>query len=580
MKYVGIDIGDGESAVSVVSRDGALLPTVVPLGNANSIRSIVGRLGEEPVIGDAVVLNHAVTDRSARFKSRFLYDNRARQDLRLFAEGLYAMLSKALHDDELKIALGCPAAWKPEARGRYAAIVASAGFQNLYTVSESRAAFLYGHYCNELNLSQQMLQRPTLVIDIGSSTIDYAYIVDGRERDVGVFGEVLLGGGLLDELILKKAVEESPDREAIEDVFRRFPSWKSYCELIGRKLKEEYFLNEERWANTPCSSIAPIYADAETVLTLPISLCGRDMDQLLDQGIAALEGRSFRQALGDTLTRARDMTSEHPPELLLVTGGASRMKFFQEACRETFPQAALALCGEPELSIARGLGIAARTDDMLGRFRGEVAGYFRSGAIKREIELQVPHLLPDYVPKTAQLLEQQGVLQAVMDFQGRLRDTEQLRQYLLDRIAEVFRDRELTEESDRIIDQWIEKRLISVQNDLNAICDRYMIDRADMSLVKIHAEVPITHLNIPLNLRVLAAISQQPLLRKLLWGARPLMKHLPKADSGMTRQLRRRLTAELSDPSGEFAKALSAQLVQELQQQIDIQTQKVEIQIQ
>lgn len=110
MKYVGIDIGDGESAVSVVSRDGALLPTVVPLGNANSIRSIVGRLGEEPVIGDAVVLNHAVTDRSARFKSRFLYDNRARQDLRLFAEGLYAMLSKALHDDELKIALGCPAA--------------------------------------------------------------------------------------------------------------------------------------------------------------------------------------------------------------------------------------------------------------------------------------------------------------------------------------------------------------------------------------------------------------------------------------------------------------------------------------
>ena len=48
----------------------------------------------------------------------------------------------------------------------------------------------------------------------------------------------------------------------------------------------------------------------------------------------------------------------------------------------------------------------------------------------------------------------------------------------------------------------------------------------------------------------------------------------------MTKQLRRRLTAELSDPSGEFAKALSAQLVGELQQQIDIQTQKVEIQIQ
>lgn len=580
MKYVGIDIGDGESAVSVVSRDGAMVPAVVPLGNVNSIRSIVGRLGEEPVIGDAVVLNHAVTDRSARFKSRFLYDNRARQDLHLFAEGLYALLSKALHDDELKIALGCPAAWKPEARGRYAAIVASAGFPNLYTVSESRAAFLYAHYCNELNISEQLLRRPTLVIDIGSSTIDYAYIVDGRERDIGVFGEVLLGGGLLDELILEKAVAESPNQETIRDVFRRFPSWKSYCELIGRKLKEEYFLNEKRWADTPCSTVAPIYADADTVLTLNISLCSRDMERILDQGITALKGHSFRQALRDTLTRARDMTAERPPELLLVTGGASRMKFFQNACRDIFPQASLALCGEPELSIARGLGIAARTDDMLSRFRSEIAGYFQSGAIKREIELQIPYLLPDYVPKTAQLLEQEGVLQAALDFQGRTRDTEQFRQYLLDRISDVFRNTELTAESDQIINQWIEKRLTAVQDDLNGICDRYMIDRADMSLVKIHAEVRITHLNIPLNLRVLAAINKQPLLRQLLRVSNPLMKHLPKANSGMTKQLRRQLTAELSNPSGEFAKALSTQLVRELQQQIDVQTQKVEIQIQ
>ena len=59
-----------------------------------------------------------------------------------------------------------------------------------------------------------------------------------------------------------------------------------------------------------------------------------------------------------------------------------------------------------------------------------------------------------------------------------------------------------------------------------------------------------------------------------------ILKYLPKATSGMTKQLRRRLTAELSNPSGEFAKALSAQLVRELQQQIDVQTQKVEIQIQ
>ena len=52
MKYVGIDIGDGESAVTVVSEDGAVIPSVVMLGNTKSIRSIVGDLHGTPVIGD------------------------------------------------------------------------------------------------------------------------------------------------------------------------------------------------------------------------------------------------------------------------------------------------------------------------------------------------------------------------------------------------------------------------------------------------------------------------------------------------------------------------------------------------
>lgn len=580
MRYVGIDIGDGESAVSVVSRHGAMLPTVVPLGNVNSIRSIVGRLNGEPVIGDAVVLNHAVQDRSARFKSRFLYDEKARKELGLFAEGLYALLAKTLHDDELKIALGCPAAWKPEARGRYAAIVAGAGFVNLYTVSESRAAFLYAHYCNELGLSPELLKRPTLVIDIGSSTIDYAYIVDGHERDVGVFGEVLLGGGLLDELILEKAVEEAPNGGEISEVFKRYPSWRSYCELIGRRLKEEYFTNEEKWAATPCSSVAPIYADAENALTLSIKLNGPRMEELLNRGIGALNGRTFREALKETLERAKEMTSEHPPELLLVTGGASRMKFFQEACREAFPEATLALCSEPELSIARGLGIAARTDDVLSRFRAEMSAYFRSGSIKREIELQMPHLLPNYVPIAAELLEKEGVFRAVLDYRGRTRNKEQFKRYILDRVEEVCGDPERMREADKAVSDWMEKRLGSIQEDINDICDRYDIDRADMSLVNIRADVRIRKLQLPFSLRLLATLNQSEVLNALTSRFRNLSMLLHRRNRAVENSLRRQLTLELSNPNGEFAKAMSEQLIRDLQQQIDEQTKKVEIQIQ
>jgi len=579
MKYIGIDIGDGESAVTEVAHEGALIPSVLPIGEKDSIRSIVGKLNGVPVIGDTVVLNHMVTNRSARFKSRFLYDASAREDLRLFAQGLYKHLSAALHDDKLKIALGCPAAWKEEARTRYAEIVSSAGFTNVYTVSESRAAFLYAHYCNEFNLTPAMLKSPTLVIDIGSSTIDYAYIVEGKERDVGVFGEEQLGAGLLDALLLEKAVSESPCKEDIQAVFDKYPSWKSYGELIARNVKEDYFRSEASWVNTPCSSLAPIYLDVHNALPLKISVTCAEMDKLLDQPISALKDRSFRQAVDDTLERARGMTSEHPPELLIVTGGASRMAFFQDACKKTFPNAQLALCREPEFSIARGLGIAARTDDILSQFRTKVNDYFESGAVNMEVGMHIPHLLPEYVPKVAALLEKKGVLKAVMEFKGSLWAPEQFDTYIMDKIGDVLQDKILMQETDEIINTWMTKRLQQTQAKLNELCDLHQIGRADMSLVKIRGEVKIVRVKVPISLRVLALINRTPVLGQFAKGIQFKDKILHGSNSFMSKQLRRELYASLSDPSGEFAHALSEQLVRELQIQINEQIKKVEIQI-
>lgn len=572
MKYVGIDIGDGESAVTVVSEDGAILPAVVPLGNVKSIRSVVGTLKDKAVIGDQVILNHAVKNRSARFKSRFLYEKSAQEDLRRFAEGLYELLKKSQYDTDWKIALGCPAGWKREERERYGAIVTSAGFHDLYTVSESRAAFLYAHHSNEMNLSSETLNRPTLVIDIGSSTLDYAYIVEGKERDVSVFGENRLGGGILDALILEYAIKQSPNQSAIRETLNKSLSWRSYCELIARKLKEEYFLSEEKWDEKVCSSIAPIYADPNNALTVQILLSGAIMKQLLNQVLPELEGKSFRQALRDSLERAKDVTSEQPPELLIVTGGASRMKFFQELCQETFPNAMLALCGEPEFSIARGLGIAARTDDMLTQFRTKVAAYFSSGAVEMEIEQQLPQLLPDYVPVVSHVLEKEAVRSAILNFTGDASNVAQLNSYIQDKLGDVLRDPALMQNADEIVNKWIAARLNRVQDKLNQLCDEFRIDRADMSLVQIHTEVKTPEIRVPLILRLFAATNQQPWMQKLFKGF-SLLQVI------MAGQIRKRLNAELADPGGEFAKCLNEQLVLELQRQIDAQTKKVEIQI-
>ena len=572
MKYVGIDIGDGESAVTVVSEDGAMIPSVVTLGNVKSIRSIVGDLKGTPVIGDQVVLNHTVTNRSARFKSKFLFDMDGREDLRRFAEGLYTLLKKSIHDPELKIALGCPAEWSQEARERYAAIVSSVGFPNLYTVSESRAAYLYAHYSNELNLSPEQLARPTLVIDIGSSTLDYAYIVDGRERDIGVFGEKQLGGGILDALILDYAVEQSPKCNEIRKVFATSSSWRSYCELIARQVKETYFLAEEKYVEEPCRDIAPIYANGANYIPLQIAVSGNIINSLLDKKIPELDDRSFRETLENSLNRAKSITSENPVELMILTGGASRMAFFQRMCAACFADAKHTLCPEPEFSIARGLGIAARTDDKLSQFRSKIRAYFESGAIDQEVAGNLPYLLPEYVACVIKILQNEALIKALREYRGDTSDKSKLEVYLK-KATEVFlADKDMTEDADKLINAWVGAHLQHVQKRLDQICDEFHIDRADMSLVKIHGQVEVPQIKIPLIVRLLVGTERAPKLREAIyrWSyASPFLRN----------QMRNLLKTQLADPQGDFARALRQSIVEQLQLQIDEQTKKVEIQI-
>ena len=53
------------------------------------------------------------------------------------------------------------------------------------------------------------MSKPVLVVDIGSSTTDFAYIMGGKEVEMQTAGEVVLGGGLMDEILLEEAVESA-----------------------------------------------------------------------------------------------------------------------------------------------------------------------------------------------------------------------------------------------------------------------------------------------------------------------------------------------------------------------------------
>ncbi len=489
MRTIGFDLGDGESAVALLAQDSALQPRMFDFGGTHSVLSAVGLLDGEIVIGDAAYLAEGVQSLCVRFKSRFLDDKEAAFDLERFARGvLDALVRAGVSLDDAQVIVGCPAGWDAAARSRYRGLLTRAGFPGVSIVTESRAAFLYARGARDIQADPALLRENTLVVDIGSSTTDFAYIVKGREQGIGTFGNVRLGGGVLDACILREALLHSPDRRAIEAVFRECPSWYSYCEVEARKLKEIYFSNESAWSeDAPCTRTVRIYYDTPP-LTLPLRLTPGTIQHILGSPVEALGERSFRQTLGEALCGARQITQDAPPRLLLLTGGASRMTFFREACQEAFPDAALVCCPEPECSIARGLAYAGRVDAMMAAFRAEISALLEGGLVERTVRERLPGLARPLSAWLSQEMIERAALPVIDEWRnGRIERLSALDSMLAARIEQVLSQEEARAQLTAISRTWTEGVLQGLQSQLLPICARYSVPAEDMRLTNVAA---------------------------------------------------------------------------------------------
>lgn len=395
MNYIGIDIGDGESCVCILPSASQIEPRPVTITGRKSFISAVAQGPEgEPVIGMQAVNADVTKGFSVRFKSRFLTGSQnAHDDMRRFLKGIHDIMeAEGLLAGEKRITVGCPAGWRRETRSLYQEMIRDAGFDAPRLVSESRAAFLYAKHARTIQLDPALIEDSALVIDIGSSTLDFAYVVNGRETNVGTFGDVYLGGGAIDEALLQAAIDESIHKKEILAVFEAAPEWRSYCLLAARRLKEEYFTRQSRGEkNIRCREMLTLMYD------MPLPLLIQANEQLIwrvvNLGIAALDGMSFYRMLGKALDHAYEQTKERLPKLVLLTGGASRMQFFQELCYKRFPDAHFVLCEEPEFSIAKGLAYSARVDDAIHAFNRSIEEYLQGGSIKNAVAARMETLI-------------------------------------------------------------------------------------------------------------------------------------------------------------------------------------------
>ena len=394
-RYYGFDLGDAESAVSRLGKKDVGMPEVLAVREAKSFVTAYAQLSSgELLIGESACYDTNATHRSLRFKSNFLTDPQSEKDVRRFASGVLAELygdGNLVQGEDCCFYIGCPAGWDRVARERYRRIFEEVGYPPARIVSESRAALISACQSKHFQVGYDIMSRPVLVVDIGSSTTDFAFIMGGHEVELQTAGEVRLGGGIMDELVLEESVRRSENPEAVRRALENSEPWRSYCEFAARRLKEQYFSDEAYWQENDCRKTVRILSGGNLRLTLRLN--ADIADRVLNRGAKQLNGKSFREAFTQSLQAAAGHGwASTAPELLFLTGGVSKLPAIRQWCAEVFPDAVVITGAEPEFSVSRGLAWSGRIDEELRQFRQEVQELVDSSAVEQIVDRHIDDL--------------------------------------------------------------------------------------------------------------------------------------------------------------------------------------------
>ncbi len=482
VEIVGFDLGHGETAVALAMLSATVEPQMLDVYGTRSILTAVAQHPTRGVlIGDDAFMARNVSNLRIAFKSPDVERLDVREPLVLFVGKVLEVLlrdRKITGSDSTLFFVGCPSGWSEMVRIRYAELLRHAGMTHVTVWPESRAALVYARESGYI--SQDLAEGAILIVDIGSSTTDFT-AVQHLEIRISDFGQNALGGGLLDKAMLERTVATHPRQAELRQIFAEYPVYAAICELECRKVKEMYFSNPDMWQDIPASrsvrleTTPPLYVD--------IAISPQVMNALLMTPLPQLQGRSWYTAFREALQQAQTRLQEVPPQLVLLTGGASRMAFTADLCAEVFPQARIVRGAEPEFAIARGLASAGRVELKTVAFREEVERLLASRKLRKTVEEQLPSLMSAVASFLAQGLADHSVLPAFRDWQtGRIRTLAELEQTIQPRAVAWLGSAEGRQALAQVVTAWFTGLLPAVEKLTDPICDTYRIPHASLSV--------------------------------------------------------------------------------------------------
>ena len=485
-RFFGFDLGDAESAIARLTKDEQKTPEMLTVVGEQSFITAYAQLASgELIIGEKACYADNAVKRKLRFKSRFLTDRSSDADVRSFAAGVLGELygsGDLVKNEDCSFYVGCPAGWDRNTRERYREIFESAGFPPARIISESRAAMVSACQSKHLQVGVDILSKPVLVIDIGSSTTDFAYIMGGKEVEMQTGGEVVLGGGLMDEILLEESIASAGlMKRKIQSVLDKSEPWRTYAEFAARRLKEKYYSDEEYWKTHECRESVVIHYDHPVRLTLKMDHV--TADHLINKPIQKLGHRSWKEVFIASLEEVRDNIQGAQPELIFLTGGVSKLPAIRDWCGSVFTDSIVVSATDPEFSVARGLSYCGRIDEDLREFREELEQLIDSSAIEDIVSKHIPALYRSAVDTLVDPIVEEVAIPVFERWRAgevaKLADTDQI---LQDEVEEFLRTDKTRELLAGPITAWLKPVIEELESLTVPICIRHRIPYTALSL--------------------------------------------------------------------------------------------------